>query len=276
MQVCKSIIDIKRLINEIKIDGKTISLVPTMGNLHAGHICLLDKAKDISDFVLTSIFVNPTQFSQGEDFEKYPRTLESDLELLNKSDAVFCPSIEDIYPKRLSSNLNISENKIANLLCGKFRAGHFNGVLGIVNKLFNITKPDFAIFGEKDYQQLKLINIMNENLNMGVNIISCPTVREESGLALSSRNSYLSISDKNKAAKIYKTMYEVKKLYLSGINDLLELKNYSLECLVNDFDIQYIEILDSNFNSNKIVKPQSRIFICAYLGNVRLIDNLEL
>lgn len=275
MEIFKTIAFLKKRVSELKTQGKLIGFVPTMGNLHAGHVSLVDAARLNSDYVITSIFVNPTQFGKNEDFSKYPRTFEEDIKKLKNTDAVFFPSIEELYPKEVL--LFISESKISKVLCGKFRQNHFEGVLTIVNKLFNIINPDFAYFGEKDYQQLKLIEKMVFDLNMNLKIISCPIVREASGLAMSSRNNYLSLEGRKKAANIYKALNEAKTAFNDGVKDMFKLKELVLKTLNSDFKIQYIEILDTEtFNTPLVIKPGSRIFVCAYLEGVRLIDNLVL
>ncbi len=273
MQVFKTINEINTKLLDLKT--KTVALVPTMGNLHEGHISLVEEAKKTCDYIITSIFINPTQFSVGEDFSKYPRTYDEDIKKLSGTDAVFYPDVLELFPE--NSNLFINESKISKVLCGKFRENHFSGVLTIVNKLFNIIKPDYAFFGEKDFQQLALINLMNENLNMGVKIIGCPIVRDKNGLALSSRNNYFDADSLKKASIIYKTLLKVKELFINGETNIINLKNYALECLCNNFNVQYIEILNTKtFTSVKFAKKGDRLFVCAYLAKIRLIDNLEL
>ncbi|MEL0185457.1 MAG: pantoate--beta-alanine ligase, partial [Hyphomicrobiales bacterium] len=196
-----------------KEDGNTIGFAPTMGNLHDGHLSLVrNLKKNGATKIIVSIFVNPRQFGPSEDFNQYPRTLKNDLELLEKEgvDLVFCPEMNSIYPSHINSEIIIDNPKLMNDLCGKKRPGHFNGVLLVVNKLFNIIQPDIAIFGQKDYQQFILIKNMVENLFMEVDLILSPIIRESNGLALSSRNSYLSSENNRLASEIYASLVKIK------------------------------------------------------------------
>lgn len=275
MEIFKTTQSIKEKIAKLKKQNKCIGFVPTMGNLHTGHVSLVETAKKNSDYVVTSIFVNPTQFGENEDYSKYPRTFEEDLLKLKNTDAVFSPCVHEIYQKE--ALVLVTESKISKVLCGKFRSGHFDGVLTIVNKLFNIVNPDYAYFGEKDYQQLKLIEKMVLDLNMSIKIVNCPIIREASGLAMSSRNNYLSIEAKEKAGKVFKALNGAKNAFKGGVKDVFKLKGLVLEELNNDFKIQYIEILDTKtFTTPEQISPGVRIFVCAYIEGVRLIDNLVL
>ena len=189
----KKNIDLRRELAEIRKSKKKISLVPTMGNLHDGHLSLIDYARNISDYIVVSIFVNPTQFVAGEDFDKYPRTLDSDIKSISNLnvDLVFTPDIEEIYPANDRTSVEAPVSELESIHCGKYRPGHFKGVATVVTKLFDIVKPDIAIFGEKDYQQLLIIRHLVKNLLLPIEIIGLPTVREKSGLAISSRNTFL-------------------------------------------------------------------------------------
>ncbi|HOW16790.1 MAG TPA: pantoate--beta-alanine ligase, partial [bacterium] len=200
MRVLKDIEQVRNFCDLMHSVGKKIGFVPTMGNLHDGHLSLVERAKEDNNVVGVSIFVNPIQFGPNEDFNKYPRTLDEDLEKLKSvgCDFVFVPDTNAMYLNN-SSELIINEKKISKTMCGKFRQGHFDGVLTVVAKLFHICKPDKAYFGNKDYQQLILIKQMSLSLNMGVEIIGCPLVREKDGLAMSSRNSYLDSEARKKA-----------------------------------------------------------------------------
>jgi len=235
--------------------GTSVALVPTMGALHQGHLSLVELAQKNAQLVFVSIFVNPLQFSQGEDFTKYPRTLESDLEKLQvyNPDFVWAPSVEEMYP---SPPVLLHANKeLADCLCGLARPGHFDGVVTVVNALFDQVKPTSAIFGEKDFQQLLIIKSMVQERNIAVEIVSAPIIREESGLAMSSRNQYLSDSEKILSANIYKELIAIKNSSTSidsARNRLIEL----------GFKIDYLE------------KRWGRVFFAGKIGSTRLIDNL--
>lgn len=232
-----------------------VALVPTMGALHDGHLSLVKIAKSISDITCVSIFVNPLQFSQGEDFTKYPRTLDSDLEKLQvyNPDFVWAPSVEEMYP---SPPALLQANKeLADCLCGLARPGHFDGVVTVVNALFEQIKPTSAIFGEKDFQQLLIIKSMVQERNLPVEIISAPIIREESGLAMSSRNQYLSDSEKNLAANIYKELTAIK------------ISNTSIDSACK-------RLTELGFKIDYLEKRWGRVFFAGKIGTTRLIDNL--
>ena len=256
--------------------NKKIALVPTMGGLHEGHLSLVKRAKLENDIVVVSLFVNPTQFVAGEDFDKYPRVLDKDLSLL-KVVFVFVPNTAEIYSYTglsfVIKNLDIfSEN-----LCGKFRKGHFDGVLTIVMKLFNICLPDKAYFGEKDYQQYLLIKGMVNFFNMNVEIVPCELVRGKDGLALSSRNVYLSEENREKSLIISKTLFEINnKIFFNKINDISKLKKIALELLLPYINVQYVEFISLNDYSvlTKNIKNNCLFAIAGYSDNTRLIDNI--
>ena len=254
---------------------KKIALIPTMGALHEGHLSLVKKAQSLADIVVVSIFVNKTQFNELSDFTKYPKTLSSDLEKLKNLgvDYVFTPEDEEIFSPDFS--IKMSENSLTTCLCGSMRTGHFDGVALIITKLFNIIKPNIALFGQKDFQQLKVIEKLVQDLNFDVKIIGCNIVREKSGLAMSSRNQRLDDESKFVAANIYRILKEIKTAVLNGKNILLSKEK---ELLKLGFDkIDYLEIRGGN--DLKLVKKfnkkiPSRIFIAVYLKEIRLIDNL--
>jgi len=252
---------------------KDVGFVPTMGALHNGHLSLIKKAINENSHTIVSIFVNPTQFLPNEDLDKYPKRLEADLEICKRAkvDAVFIPKVEDIYSK---DEILIKAPKIKGyILEGFFRPGHFDGVLQIVNKLFNIIKPTKAYFGQKDAQQLYLIKQMVKNFFFDIEIVECPTVREKDGLALSSRNVYLSESDKKRALTISKALKRAAKLSTST-NDIEKIKKEMLNILDVD-ELQYIAFVDKEFNYIKNIKPNNTIIlIAAKIGNTRLIDNI--
>ncbi len=235
-------------------DFTGVGFVPTMGALHEGHLSLVNYSKAENSHTIVSIFVNPTQFNDKKDFENYPITLEKDIEMLSeaKVDAVFCPNSEIIYPFGYKNQ--ITENDLANILCGQYRPGHFNGMLTVVLKLFNLVLPNRAYFGEKDYQQFLLIKQMVNDFFLPIDVKSCPIIRENSGLALSSRNQHLSVLGKEKAALIYQT---ISKLDQSIQECKQILFNYGIE-------VQYLE------------EYFGRRFVAAFVENVRLIDNVSL
>ena len=267
-----------------KEDGNTIGFAPTMGNLHDGHLSLVrNLKKNGATKIIVSIFVNPRQFGPSEDFNQYPRTLKNDLELLEKEgvDLVFCPEMNSMYPSHISSEIIIDNPKLMNDLCGKKRPGHFNGVLLVVNKLFNILQPDIAIFGQKDYQQFILIKNMVDNLFMEVNLILSPIIREDSGLALSSRNSYLSPKNKRLASEIYASLLKIKdSLYRKNnyISQSIQLEIDRLNSI--GFEVEYLELRTlTNLevcNEYQPGKDKYILLMASKLGNTRLIDNLIL
>ena len=217
----------KNNIKQWKKEGYKIGLVPTMGALHAGHASLIKKAKEMCDKVVVSIFVNPIQFGPNEDFDKYPRTIETDKALCEElnADLIFAPTPKEMYGEDYKLNNNVftfvcPPYDLVDCLCGKSRAGHFDGVATVVTKLFNIAEPDYAFFGQKDAQQLFIIKKMVKDLNMNLEIIACPIVREEDGLALSSRNTYLSQEERTNALSISKALFEIEKLYKNGIQQV--------------------------------------------------------
>jgi pantoate--beta-alanine ligase len=275
---------IAKKISEIRSQLKNanqIAFVPTMGALHLGHLSLIKKAAEISPVVVVSIFVNKTQFNDLSDYQKYPKTIEQDLELLKNSGAthVFLPTDDEIFAQ--DSSFKIIPTKLIDCLCGKARAGHFDGVALIITKLFNIVKPNIAIFGEKDFQQVAVIKKLVSDFNFDVEIIGAPTLRETSGLAMSSRNQRLSEPSKIKAAEIFRILSEIKnevKTSSQKIKEILQKKSDKL--LEIGFEkIDYLEIRqENNLELVESFDPQkpSRIFIALYLDGVRLIDNLQI
>ncbi len=278
MKVFKNIDQVKHFTSLIKSVGKTVGFVPTMGNLHQGHVSLVERAKKENNIVGVSIFVNPTQFGPSEDYNKYPRTIEADMEKLEKAgcDFVFVPEVDAIY-KDGGNSFFVTEKTASTALCGKFRPGHFDGVLTVVAKLFNICHPNRAYFGMKDYQQLVLIRKMSEALNMGVEVVPCTLVRDDDGLAMSSRNSYLSTEDRKKALKINKALKAIKESFEKGNNETDNLKKIGLSVLVPDVSVQYLEILDANdLSSVENASQGCLVAVAGFCGSVRLIDNIIL
>lgn len=262
-----------------------IALVPTMGNLHDGHLELVKIAKQHADVVVVSIFVNPTQFGVGEDFDSYPRTLDEDVAKLATvdTDYVFAPSIEEMYPV-LPPPTSVLAGEIANQLCGQSRPGHFDGVGIVVSKLFNIVQPDIAVFGQKDYQQLAIIKQLVRDLSYPIEIIGAPIVRSDDGLALSSRNQYLSTSERNTAPILHQALQDLaEKLTDSGISQQAFqtlLTNTHKRISDAGFVIDYLEVktedLGATTNDSVVFNAENKnlvILVAAWLGRARLLDN---
>ena len=277
-------------INEVRIEvkkwraeGLKVGLVPTMGALHAGHLSLIKKAKTECDKVVVSVFVNPIQFGPSEDFDKYPRTLENDMKLCDENDVdiVFAPTPSEMYGDNRLSNDCLTyvcpPYFYVDKLCGKSRVGHFDGVCTVVMKLFNIVQPDCAFFGQKDAQQVIIIKKMVEDLNIPIQIVRCPIVREESGLALSSRNKYLSDVGKKDALVLSQILNNIKACYKRGITDIEALKETAYSYLNEKHDLEYLEFYNAN-NLNEIDKADDDtiVLIACRVENVRLIDNILL
>lgn len=259
--------------------GKKIGFAPTMGALHMGHISLYETAKNENDEIISSIFVNPTQFNNSDDFEKYPQTLEDDLKLLEKAgvDAVYVPKAKDIYPEGLKSK-DYDFDELDEEMEGKFRPGHFNGVGTVVEELLRQVQPHNAYFGEKDYQQLAIIKKMVKKLKLPVKIHGVPTLREENGLALSSRNLRLNEKQKKEAVIIYETLLKVKEWFkVLSVKEIKERVKKIFE--ESNFKLEYFVIADEETlkETDFFYKDKNyRAFIVAYAGEVRLIDNMHL
>lgn len=277
MIVTDKINDVRAIINKQKLSGKKIGLVPTMGYLHEGHLSLVRIAREHSDFVAASIFVNPIQFGPNEDFAKYPRDLSRDLKLLEKErcDLVFAPSVEEMYPRELLTKVNVDE--ITGKLCGAFRSGHFTGVCTVVSKLFNIFTPDIAVFGQKDAQQVAVIKKMVEDLNFPVKIVKAPIVRESDGLAMSSRNVYLNPDERKAALILSKSLNEAKKLLDGGERNasiIIDTVNKVL-CSEPMCEVQYVSCVHPDTLLDlDIINDKALVAIACFIGTTRLIDNL--
>lgn len=258
-------------------EGKSIGFVPTMGALHEGHLALVKRAIKHSDRVIVSIFVNPTQFNNSSDLEKYPRMLEKDVELLNEvgNVLVFAPTIDEIYPENDQFE-PLDLEGIDTVLEGRFRPGHFQGVVHVVRNLFQIVQPDKAFFGLKDFQQVAVIKLMVKKLNIPVEIVACPTLRSENGLALSSRNLRLTAEQKENALIIYRTLNYIKELKAQFTPQ--EAKQKAIEYFQNGhLELEYLDIVDStNLQPlNDVWANGSTCCIAAFCGDVRLIDNMQ-
>ncbi len=258
--------------------GKTIGFVPTMGALHRGHISLVKRARNENDIVTASIFVNPIQFGPKEDFDSYPKDMEGDMEKLQKEgvDILFMPDNKNMYGERLSTYINVRE--ISDKLCGAFRPGHFTGVATAVCKLFNIVKPSRAYFGQKDFQQTVVIRRMVQDMNMDVELVICPTIREKDGLAMSSRNIYLSSNEKASAVVIYGTLLSASQLIKSGGSNPADVKKHMINKLMSNplvKEIQYAGVYDMDtLEEMAEFKKENLLAIAVKIGNTRLIDNM--
>jgi len=277
MEIAKTIESVKSLVKAANSQGKKIGFVPTMGALHIGHISLIKAAVKSCDFVVVSIFVNPTQFGPSEDLEKYPRPLEKDLEICrkNNADLVFTPSPKEIYP---GENITwVTVDKLTESLCGQSRPGHFRGVTTVCTKLFNIVQPDIAFFGQKDAQQAIVIKQMVTDLNMPLEIVICPTVREPDGLAVSSRNQYLSEQQRKDAAYIFKSLKKCQEMIDAGTANAQKVITKMREILqrVPSIEIEYVSIVDAETLQN-VDKITGKIFtaVAVKIGSTRLIDNI--
>lgn len=269
--------ELKSILKKDRSSGKTVALVPTMGYLHDGHLELMRRAKQLADICIVSIFVNPTQFGPNEDLDRYPRDLARDRALAQSVgvDYLFVPATAEIYPEGYSTFVDV-EN-ITDCLCGKSRPGHFRGVATVVLKFFNIVQPDFALFGEKDYQQLAVIRRMTGDLNLSIKIVGVPIVREPDGLAMSSRNSYLSAEERQAALILSRTLALAKTLIADKETDVSKLRD-ELEGLIKTeplVQLEYLEIMDpvTLLPVETPAPAEVLIAIAAKVGNTRLIDN---
>lgn len=277
MIIVRTIAELQKIVSEIKQQGKTVGFVPTMGYLHEGHLSLVDEAKNHDDFIVMSIFVNPLQFGPNEDFDRYPRDFERDERLAKFAnvDAIFYPDVKEMYPRELSSTISV--HKGVEVLCGKSRPGHFDGVATVVLKLFNIVQPTRAYFGMKDAQQVAVIENMIADFNLSVQLMKCATLREEDGLAKSSRNVYLSDEERSEAVQIYASLRQAIAQIEAGernpvtikdqINDLLHSKTTGI--------VDYVEVLAyPSLNVIELIQGEIIIAIALKFSKARLIDNI--
>lgn len=277
IQIAKTIAEIRKYVAQARMAGKTVGFVPTMGALHAGHVSLIEAAVRRCDYVVVSIFVNPTQFGPGEDFEKYPRPFEKDAQICERcgTHAIFAPSSEEMYPRK---NLTwVTVEKLTEPLCGRSRPGHFRGVTTVCTKLFNIVGADVAFFGQKDAQQATVIRRMVADLNMPLEIVVCPTVREPDGLAMSSRNQYLSPQERSQAPVIYRALKHCEKLMQAGWRDAAEVAEEMKRVLSEAPDLrpEYIGIVDAeSLEPCDPIRGRVLVAVAARLGATRLIDNI--
>ena len=276
--------DVREKVKEWKKEGLVIGVVPTMGALHDGHASLIKKAVEKCDRVIVSVFVNPIQFGPSEDYDKYPRTLEADVKLAEGlgADIIFAPTPDEMYGEgqRLS---NDTLTYVAppffyvNKLCGKSRVGHFDGVCTVVMKLFNITQADYGFFGQKDAQQLIILRKMVNDLNVPIEVIGCPIVREDSGLALSSRNKYLDEQGKKDALALSMILNNIKACYDKGVNNISALKETAFSFLTEAHELEYLEFVDKdNLEDKEVADDNTLVLIACRVQGVRLIDNILL
>ncbi|MFI3300162.1 MAG: pantoate--beta-alanine ligase [Candidatus Gastranaerophilales bacterium] len=282
--IIHTIKELRELTKSWRKDGFNIGLVPTMGALHDGHKSLIEKSVEKSDKTIVSVFVNPIQFCAGEDLDKYPRTLIDDEILATKAgaDVIFAPSPKEMYGEgHILSNdfltYVVPPFFYVDKLCAKSRVGHFDGVCTVVNKLFNISQPDYAFFGEKDRQQLIILQKMVKDLNIPVEIISCPIIREKSGLAMSSRNKYLSTEEKEDALALSKILFNIQACYKKGITDTSALAETAYEFLNDNHSLEYLEFRNKNdLEKDTTANNDTLVFIAIKIGDVRLIDNVNI
>ncbi len=276
MRITGRIDEVRSIVHRAKSGGKSIALVPTMGALHAGHLSLIERARQSDDFVVVSVFVNPTQFAPGEDYEKYPRQIDDDARAVEQigGDLVFAPAASEMYPQQQLTYVTV--DKLTEPLCGAFREGHFRGVTTVVTKLLNIVAPDRAFFGQKDYQQLAVIKRMVEDLNMTTEIVGCPTVREADGLALSSRNKYLSAEHRAAAPVIYQSLQLGAQAVRQGMTpaeaEALVAANIEKTGILH---VQYAQALDP-YTLQKPAHAGAPVLlaVAVHAGETRLIDNI--
>lgn len=278
MKIVKSISQLRTIITNKKKASQTIGYVPTMGYLHDGHLSLMENARKDNDVVVISIFVNPTQFGPEEDLESYPRDLKRDAVLAESKgvDIIFTPSVEEMYSDDYSTYVEVT-GEMTNKLCGASRDGHFRGVTSVVSKLFNIVTPDKAYFGQKDYQQLAVIKKMVKDLNFNIEIIGCPIVREADGLAMSSRNTYLSEKERQDALILNRSLKEAEAMIISGERNPLKIKEYIIERIkiVDYAEIDYVEVVDAQtLASLEEIASDVLIALAVKVGKPRLIDNI--
>ncbi|HPS56153.1 MAG TPA: pantoate--beta-alanine ligase [Sedimentisphaerales bacterium] len=277
MEVTHSIEQVRICVKNAVSQGKLIGFVPTMGALHEGHISLIKAAKQKCDFVVVSIFVNPTQFGPGEDFDKYPRPIEKDTQICEQAgvDMVFNPTANEMYKTANITWVNVE--KLTEHLCGRSRPVHFRGVATVCTKLFNIVRPDFAFFGQKDAQQAIVIKRMVADLNMPLEIVICPIIRENDGLAMSSRNKYLSVEQRSQAVLLHKSLMLAEKTVKQGLRNCAEIKKQMREILNESslISVEYINIVNIETLADiEEIVDSALIALAVNLGTTRLIDNI--
>jgi pantoate--beta-alanine ligase len=281
MQIIKSIDSLRETLKPFQKEGKKVGLVPTMGALHDGHGALIKASVKDCDITVVSVFLNPIQFGRNEDLDKYPKRLEADANFAASlgADYVFAPSVAEMYPNGDPLTM-VRDESLECLYCGAYRPGHFRGVLTVVSKLFLISKANHAYFGEKDYQQLFLIERMVKDLNFDIEIHRVPIVRESTGLAMSSRNEYLSVDERKQALAISRGLNEAKEAYLAGERGVSKLRDIVVKSIVlSRGQVQFVEIVNQNDlqKYSGVLKPTDKVvvLVAAFFGKTRLIDNIE-
>ncbi|MDY6853699.1 MAG: pantoate--beta-alanine ligase [Thermodesulfobacteriota bacterium] len=277
MKIIKTVKEMQGFSKRCRSDGKIIAFVPTMGFLHQGHLRLMEEGRRVGDVLVISIFINPTQFGEGEDFERYPKDFSRDTDLAQKVgvDVAFFPSSSDIYPKEYQTYVNVEQ--VTRNLCGLSRPGHFRGVTTVVAKLFNIVMPHIALFGQKDFQQLITIKRMVRDLSFDIKIMGIPTVREEDGLAMSSRNTYLKPQEREAALCLYRSICKAEHLFKSGENNADNILKEVTRIVKaeNLAKIEYIKICDVNtLQDIERIDTEAVLAMAVMIGETRLIDNL--
>ncbi len=278
MQILTTLDSLRAQVSAWHRAGERVALVPTMGNLHQGHIDLVNRARGHAGHVVVSVFVNPLQFGKNEDFDRYPRTPDADADRLRSAgtDVLFMPTVAEVYPQGLEAQTRIEVPGVSDILCGAFRPGHFSGVATVVNMLFNMVQPDVALFGEKDYQQLFVIQRMVCDLHLAVEVIGVPTVRDENGLALSSRNQYLSAEERQLAPTIYRCLLTTAEHLQAGNRDFGSLQEQGAVTLRSaGFRPDYYEILSADLRTPQAGDKALVVLVAAWLGKARLLDNLR-
>ena len=279
MRIVHTVDEVRAQVRSWREAGLRVSLVPTMGNLHAGHISLLELARRLGERVVVSIFVNPLQFGPGEDFGRYPRTPDDDAAMLSEAgcDLLFAPGVAELYPEGGSQRTLVSVRGLSEILCGEFRPGHFDGVATVVAKLFGVVGPDSAVFGEKDFQQFRVVQLMTRDLAIPVEVVGAPTVRAPDGLALSSRNRYLNDDERARAPAVYRSLRQGAERLRGGERDFAAIERAGSDTLrAAGLQVDYYAIRDAD--DLAAPRPQTREFViltAARLGGARLIDNLR-
>ena len=279
MKILKAAAEMRAASRRTRRGGKRLGFVPTMGALHQGHLSLVQAAKAQSDVVAVSIFVNPTQFGPQEDFAKYPRTFERDCALLEKEgvEFVFAPSVDEMYPNGAVTYVIVE--RLSEKLCGRSRPGHFRGVTTVVSKLFHIVEPDWAFFGQKDAAQVAIIRRMVRDLDMPVEIVVCPIVRQPDGLAMSSRNTYLDPQQRKSALVLYRSLMRVEEVFRSGERNSAKLISAGKEVIAQEASarLDYLEVVDpDNLDFMPVISADALVAMAAFVGTTRLIDNVVL
>ena len=279
MRTVHRVADLQAELGEWRARGESVVLVPTMGNLHAGHLSLVQKARQMGECVVVSVFVNPLQFGPGEDFERYPRTLDNDAALLRQAgaDLLFAPAVADVYPGGYPPATTVRVGgPLTEVLEGHFRPGHFDGVATVVNILFNLVRPDAAVFGEKDWQQLQVIRRMAADLGLRLRIAGAPTLRDADGLALSSRNQYLGAAERAAAPRLIQALRAIATGLESGRRDFAALCGEQKAALESaGFRPQYLEVRAPDLSEPRADAASFAVVAAAYMGGTRLIDNLQ-